>query len=261
MSQPTPRAEISLKTVLYRVPGMEAVHIRRDVVYHDSLTMDLYYPPETKNQPAPVMIIVAGYPDAGIQMMFGCKFQEMGSNVSWAQLAAVSGIVAVTYTNRQPAEDLARLLHYLRHNAADLGIDANRIALWASSGNVPLALSLLNEVKCAVLCYGLTLDLDGGTEVADAAKMFRFANPGAGRSVSDLPRTVPLFVARAGQDATPGLNTALDRFVSNAVSANLPLTLANHPDGPHGFDLLHDSETTREIVRQILRFLEFHLGT
>lgn len=34
-----------------------------------------------------------------------------------------------------------------------------------------------------------TLDLDGGTGVASAAKMFRFVNPTAGKTVEDLPRT------------------------------------------------------------------------
>jgi len=31
------------------------------------------------------------------------------------------------------------------------------------------------------------------------------------------------------------------------------------PYAPHAFDLFHDSETSREIIRQILAFLQFHL--
>ena len=269
MSQPTQRAEMTLKSVLYRIPGMESIEARKDLVYHgagaDALTMDLFYPAQTRSQAAPAVIIVAGYPDPGFEKMLGCKFKEMASSVSWGQLAAASGVVAVTYTNREPAADLARLLAHIRQNAASLGIDAHRIGLWATSGNVPLALSVLMQagaaeyLRCAVLCYGLTLDLDGATGVADSARMFGFANPNAGKSVRDLP-AVPLFVARAGQDNIPGLNDALDRFVAQALACNLPVTLANHPAGPHGFDLLDDSETSREIIRQILRFLQFHLG-
>jgi hypothetical protein len=41
----------------------------------------------------------------------------------------------------------------------------------------------------------------------------------------------PLFIARAGRDAVPLLNDALDRFVAAAVAANAPLTLVNHPTG------------------------------
>jgi len=270
MSQTTQRAEVTFKTAVYRIPGMEAVETRKDVAYQSTgaaaLTMDLYHPARTKSRPAPAVIIVAGYPDPGFEKTLGCKFKETGPSVSWAQLIAASGVVAVTYTNREPAADLAALLAHLRQNAGDLGIDPYRIGLWAGSGNVPLALSALMQpqtreyLKCAVLCYGLTLDLEGGTAVADAARIFGFANPCAGKSISDLPSDVPLFIARAGQDTIAGLNAALDRFLAQAVAANLPVTFANHPDGPHAFDLMYDSETSREIIRQILRFLQFHLG-
>ena len=57
----------------------------------------------------------------------------------------------------------------------------------------------------------------------------------------------------------PGLNEALDDFVLKALASNLPVTLVNHPDGPHAFDLLHDSETSREIIKRILQFMQFHL--
>jgi hypothetical protein len=57
----------------------------------------------------------------------------------------------------------------------------------------------------------------------------------------------------------PGLNEKLDRFVSEALAHNLPVTLVNHPSGPHSFDLLDDGETSREIVRRILAFMRFHL--
>jgi acetyl esterase/lipase len=105
----------------------------------------------------------------------------------------------------------------------------------------------------------LTLDVDGGTAVADAAAQWKFANPNAGKSVADLPRATPLFLARAGQDQFPGLNAAMDRFVAAALQANLPLTLVNYPEAPHAFDLLLDTDTSREVVRQILAFMRFHL--
>jgi hypothetical protein len=41
----------------------------------------------------------------------------------------------------------------------------------------------------------------------------------------------------------------------------VPITFVNHDTGPHGFDLLQDSETSREIIRQILRFLRSQLPT
>ena len=81
----------------------------------------------------------------------------------------------------------------------------------------------------------------------------------AGRSVADLPKELPLFVARAGQDQTPHLNETIDRFIGGALRCNLPITFANHATAPHAFDLMDDSETTREMIRQILAFMRFHL--
>ncbi len=262
---------ITKKRVVYTMPGVDAVTVRRDVPYRDTDddpgTMDLYYPPDrTSGALLPAVVFVLGYTDAGAQRMLGCRFREMESFVSWAQLTAASGMVAITYTNREPVADMHAVIDHVRRNATSLGIDAARIGLWASSGHVPIALSLLMQegigdyLKCAVLCYGYMLDADGFTGVAQAAKQFGFVTPADGRSAQHLQGSVSLFVARAGQDQLPHLKEAMDRFVTDAVKANLPLTFVNHPDGPHAFDLFHDSETTRGIVQHILAFMRFHLG-
>jgi hypothetical protein len=104
MSQDTQQIDLSKRRVVYRIPGMDAVTIRRDVEYRASgdgaLAMDLYYPPDAKSGArTPVVVFVAGYPDPGMQKVLGCRFKEMGSSVSWAQLAAASGLVAITYAN------------------------------------------------------------------------------------------------------------------------------------------------------------------
>jgi hypothetical protein len=104
------------------------------------------------------------------------------------------------------------------------------------------------------------LDFDGSSQVADAAARFGFVNPCAGKSVDDLPRDVPLFIARAGRDQMPGLNEAVDRFVVEALTRNLPITLVNHSAAPHAFDLFQDSEISREIIRQVLGFLRCYLA-
>lgn len=97
--------------------------------------------------------------------------------------------------------------------------------------------------------------------VAEAAKQFGFVNPCAGKSVDDLLQDVPLFIVRAGQDQFPHLNEMIDRFVARALARNLPVTVVNHAAAPHAFDLMHDSETSREIIRQMLAFMRFHLST
>jgi dienelactone hydrolase len=114
-------------------------------------------------------------------------------------------------------------------------------------------------LKCAILYYGFMLDDDGSNNVAEGAETVGFANPCVGRTVNDLPRDVPLFIVRAGQDDIPGLNETIDRFLGKAVARNMPVTFTNYPDGPHGFDLKDDSEASREIIRQTLAFMQFHL--
>jgi hypothetical protein len=270
MSQETRQDTMTTKTVVYQIPGMEDVTIRRDVQYGEAgagdRTMDLYYPPGSLGgAPAPAVLFVTGYPDQGFQAMLGCKLKEMGSYISWGKLAAASGLVAITYANREPATDARAVLQYVRENAASLGIDEKRIGVWSCSGNVPNALSVLMQespdpLKCAVLCYGIMLDLDGSTCVAESAWQWKFANPAAGKSVDDLPRDLPLLIVRAGRDEFPHLNETIDRFVAKALARNLPVTLVNHAEAPHAFDLLQDSETSREVIRQILTFLRFHLG-
>jgi dienelactone hydrolase len=255
--------------VVYQLPSEDAITVRTDLasqtVGGDALTMDVYYPPHFESgMRLPAVVIVAGYPDPGFQKHLGCRFKDMASSTSWARLIAASGIVAITYTNVQPAEDLGALLGHLRANAGIMGLDDSSIGVWASSGNAALAMSLvMNDspvrIRCAALCYPFTLDTDGAGTVAEASKAFGFVNPCAGKTVDDVSSDVALFIARAGQDEVPHLNETLDRFVAKALRRNLPITVTNHPGGPHAFDLLHDSDLSRAIVRQILAFLRFHL--
>jgi hypothetical protein len=267
MSQDKQREQMSTKRVVYTMPLMEAVTVRRDQRYRadsDALTMDLYYPFDFQATAAPAVIFVTGFSDLGAEKMLGAKFKDMGAFVSWAQLVAASGLVGITYANTKP-HDVYDVLDHVHDNAASLRIDANRIGVWACSGHAPNALSVLMErgrdgLACAVLAYPYTIDLDCSTHVADAAQQFRFVTAAAGKSAVDLPRDLPLFVARAGRDQMPGLNDALDRFVTAALALNLPVTLVNHASGAHAFDLFEDSRTARETVKQMLAFLQFQLS-
>jgi len=264
-----PQDHISQKRAAYRIAGMERAIVRKDVVYRTTdagpLTMDLYYPADTAaGARLPAVVLVAGYNDVGYQKMLGVKFKEMGMSISWGQLIAASGLVAIAYTNREPVEDLDALLRYVRDNTASLDINGDRIGVWGCSGNVPLALFALMThgrefVTCGALLYGYMLDLDGATGVAEAAAAFRFTNPNAGKSLDDLREDLPLFVVRAGQEQFPHLNDSIDRFFAKALTLNRPITLVNHAEGPHSFDLLDDSEASRRIIRQVLDFLTSQL--
>jgi hypothetical protein len=265
MSAPVSRHPMTMKRVLYDLPHTGDVTTRSGVAYsgadQDSKTIDIYYPPTFRaGERRPAVVLITGFSDVGAQAVLGCRTNEMESYISWGRLVAASGLIAVTHTTAlDPASDVHELFAFLERQGPALGLDPERLAIWACSGHVPNALGILgarrNGLKCAVFCYGFMLDLDGATGVSEAQRTWRFANPVSGRSVADFPADVPLFVARAGRDAIPNVNDSIDRFLAHAVRHNLPITFVNHPAGPHAFDLEDDTFTTRRIVADILSFL------
>ncbi len=260
--------EIALKRVVHEIAGAESLPVQRDIVYAtvggERLMMDLYFPAETtRSEPTPAVVFVIGYPDQGVRRVVGCAAKAMASYVSWAQLVAASGLIAVTYTNQDPARDVRHVIRYLQDHSDGLGIDSGRLALWACSGSGPTALSVLMDpdarIRCAAFCYAYLFDANGETAVADAARRFGFANPCVGRSLDEMPPDVPLLIVRAGQDEMPGLNASSDRVVAGALERNLAITVTNHRTGPHTFDLFDDSKEASRTVEYVLAFLRQQL--
>src|SRR5262245_42434651 len=106
-----------------------------------------------------------------------------------------------------------------------------------------------------------TLWLHDGSQNKGDVKDVWLCKSVSDKSIDDLPKHLPMFIARAGQDQTPYLNEALDQFIVNGLERNMAITFANHPNGPHAFDLFDDSQTTRIIIRQVLDFLSWQLGS
>lgn len=269
MSQDPPRRHMREIPMVYPLPDADQVVTRLGVEFARStsgpLTLDVYAPARrTTSVALPAIVLVAGYSDVGYEGFMGCRFKDMAVSTTWARLVASFGMIAVTYGNERPAEDLQSLLHYVREHAAELGIDAERLALWGMSGNGPLALATLasspaGTFTCGVFSCAYLADLDGATHVADAQKQWQFTYPG-GFSVESLPADLPVFIARAGQEQDPGLNVAVDRLVAAMLAANRPVTCVNFAAAPHGFELFHDTLETREVMRQMFRFARFHLA-
>ncbi len=248
--------EIAKKRVVYALPGMDDVRVHSGTydTGYEHLAMDIYAP--ASGGPAPVVILAFGYADPPGQI------RQYGPVTSWARLMAASGMAAVIHATNECAENIHAVIRHLRANAGALGVDAARIGVFAESANVSVALSALMRdptIKCAALLTGFTIDLDGSTTVADAAKQYMFTDACAGRTVDDLPDGVPMLFLRAGREHFPGLNDALDTVVARCVARNLPVTLVNHASGTHGFEFDQDSELSREMVRRVLAFLQWHL--
>jgi hypothetical protein len=250
---------VAKKIVRYEIPGMDRVQIRSDIVYRTGgagpLLLDVYRNGDAR---LGAVVLVSGFPDPR------GWFRKMGAFTSWARLMAMSGVAAVAYSNEAPPADLEAVLGYIEAHGSDLGIDPERIALWACSGHVPTALGACMKtrskaLRCAALCYGFMLDFEGSTAVRDASAQVGFANPNANKSIADLPKDLPLLVVRAGKDQFVGLNRTIDRFVADVLAADLPLILMNHASAPHAFDLDDEHEASREMIRRILAFLETNL--
>jgi acetyl esterase/lipase len=242
--------------LVHTIDGVADVAVERDHVYRTAqgpLTFDLYRPPRA-TAPSPVVVFVSGFPDPGIVTMLGKPLKEWASYAAWARLVAASGLAGVLYTNRAP-EDVGALVSHLREDAGPLGIDPERIGIWACSGHVPTALASIARARPAgaALLYGYTLDLDGATEVAAAAARFHFAMPPV--SLDELPGDVPMLVVRAGRDQTPGLDVALQRFIAAARARPLRITVIDHAEAPHAFDMVDDSPATRRVIEEVLAFL------
>lgn len=273
-----PTSDIFTRRVCLQLDGMDAVRVRRDIPYgppDPRLVMDVYYPSDepdegstvakaTADKRRPAVIIVAGYPGTMEPRPTPLTFKEIGWTVSMCQLIARSGMVAIAYTTTDPIADLQAVFEHVHARAVSLKIDPDKVGVVASSGNVPTALTTIMQdarrtPACAVFGCGCLLDLDGATDVADAARQFGFANPLAGRTVADLRKDVPLLITRAGRDQFPAMNASIDSFIRQGLEENLPITFVNHAEGPHGFDLVDESRTSRDILRMTLRFLQQHL--
>lgn len=234
--------------VVFALPGMDRVEVERRqyTTPEGNLAFDFY---RSSVPTTSAVILVSGYPDPGMAKMLGKPLMEWTSYQQWARLIAASGVNAVTYLNRTPA-DVFALIDHLR--AAPLYME--RLALWACSGNAPMALDVLGKgcASSAALLYPLLLDVEGATHVADAAATYRFVKPPIG--FDDLA-AMPMLLVRAGADLTPGLNVSFDRFASKARARYFPVTVTEHAAGPHAFDVMDDSVRSREVIADVLGYL------
>lgn len=174
------------------------------------------------------VLIVGGYPG---------RINTLEPVKTWARRIADAGMIAAAYANEDPVADVHRAIEELRTRA-------DRIALFAMSGNVAVALSALRGIRCAALLYGCMLDLDERTSG------FGFADPKT--RFDEIPRDVPLLLVRAGRDQFDGINDSIDRFVAASLAHDLPITLINDAGAQHASD-------SPAVVRATLRFLQDHL--
>jgi dipeptidyl aminopeptidase/acylaminoacyl peptidase len=262
--------------VVYNLPGMEKGPVRRDILFKSVgdllLKMDLYVPDDlTPGSARPAVIFVSGG-DASADAL---RTREIGLYVSYGQLLAASGFVGIVFDHRglegysqlrEVGEDTDDLVTYVHTHAASLGVDPEKLCIWAFSAGPIYGLRTAfrtapPSIRCAIAYYGgmslLNKTYFHYTEQEEP--LFREFSPVC--YLHETPASIPpLFVVRAALDR-PFLNESLDEFVQLAIAKNVPITFMNHPEGMHGFDMLNDNERSREIIRATLEFLKVHLNS
>lgn len=266
--------EMTRLPIVYRIPGMDRTAVRRDVAYetggtptHDQppLLMDVYGPAAGEKARLPAVVLIHGGP------VPNARPKDWGVFTSYGRLLAASGFVAVTFNHgfSSPERLLDAAAHvesaiaHVRANADGLGIDPDRIGLWAFSGGGPFLSAAIRDrppfVRALVAFYAI-LDLRARPPGASAAvtdEMRRDLSPLVHLGAEGTAMA-PIFIARAGLDH-PLLNGPLDRFVQEALARNLTLDVMNHATGRHGFDILDDDARSREIIARTLDFLKARL--
>jgi dienelactone hydrolase len=160
--------------------------------------------------------------------------RSQGFYGAWARAAASQGLVAVLPDLREGSEaaDFRVLLSYLDAHAREHGIDG--IAVYAGSGNVYAAFPLvedpaLTSIKAAVIYYGSA-------------------------PVTQFRLDLPVLYVRAGLDRPP-VNESIASLAALAIAQNAPLTLINYAGGHHAFEMVDDSEATRQVIDETVVFV------
>ena len=272
--------------IVYQVPGMQNVRVKRDLVYKPAggseLQMDVYSPRSSSRRLPAVLFIHGGRVPPNLLT----TPKDWAVYVSLGQLTAASGFVGVTFNHRfytweslpDAQADVMDAIKYVRANAATLGVDPEKIILWAiSAGGIFLSEPLRDRPAYvrALVGYYTQLDLRNSRRAAPASvsdealrdfspvyyleqaaivKPEPSASRESGKSNQLFP---PMFIARAGLDNAE-LNDGLDRFVQLALKNNVSLEIFNHPDGHHGFDIEDDNERSREILKRTIEFIRTH---
>jgi len=268
--------DVYRKRVVYEVSGMDTVEIHRELVYGRAsdgadLTLDVYLPPGlAAHERRPGVLFVHGGP---VPEALWSRVNKLGVFLSYGELLAASGMVAVTFNHRFTGmpdiavsqANIGTAIGFVRGKAPDFHLDPDRLAFWAFSGGGPFLAPMLRERPAylrALLAYYAVLDLASLRGKLDSLPVHdeaaRDFSPAASFPAGTPYEGPPILIARGGRDS-PFINGTIDLFVERALAANAPLDLMNHPAGQHGFDVLDDDDRSREIIVRTIEFLKAHL--
>ena len=260
------------KRIVYEVPGMRSVRVKKNLVYkradNSDLQMDVYSPKTSRGRLPAVLFVHGGRIPANLLT----TPKEWAVYVSFGELVAASGFVGVTFNHRfhrwnnlaDSQADVMDAIKYVRDQSATLGVDPDRIVLWVvSAGGIFLSRPLQERPPYlkSIVAYYPQMDLQTSRASAPAwvtdetlrefSPVYHLEKISAAQG-SLLP---PMFIARAGLDVAD-LNAGLDQFVQLALKNNMSIEVLNHATGHHGFDIEDDNARSREILKRTIEFLK-----
>jgi dienelactone hydrolase len=187
---------------------------------------DLYLPKDTEG-PRPAVVIVPGTSPAA----YPVRPRHWPLFIGYARLLASRGMAAaiVDVTFHQPSEwepaskVLPGIVESVRGHAE---VDADRIALWATSGGALLVGGWLAESPPWLRCLALSYPMLGETA----------PNPGR-----------PIVLTQVGLE-DPQLQKTVDQFLARAAETGTSVDVINVPNGHHGFDIADHTDESRQAV-------------
>ncbi|MGH9868622.1 MAG: TPR end-of-group domain-containing protein [Candidatus Polarisedimenticolia bacterium] len=237
---PSPH-QVTSYGLVYHVPLMDQIEVRADIPYKSvdgaTLGMDLYLPPLRRagdRLPVIVFLNTAGDRPGNVSM------KTWGQYTTWPRLAAARGYAGIAFSSRasDPVSDARDLLAWVTSHADELGLDPDRIGVWACSAHVLHALPAL---------------MTGRMPQAKAAALFYGA-----ADIGSFRKDLPVLLVRAGRDR-PFINEQIDKVTSAAATANAPWTVVNAAGLHHGFDCLDDLDESRRIILDTMAWFDRHL--
>ena len=263
------------KRIVYSVPGMKSVRVKKNLVYKragdSDLQMDVYSPKTSRGRLPAVLFVHGGR----IPPNLLTTPKDWAVYVSFGELVAASGFVGVNFNHRfhtwgslaDSQADVMDAMKYVRDNAATLGVDPERIVLWTvSAGGIFLSQPLQERPSYlkSIVAYYTQMDLQTSRASApasvsdetlrDFSPVYQFEKS-AKEANSQKSLFPPIFIARAGLDDA-NLNAGLDRFVQLALKHNVSIEVMNHATGHHGFDIEYNNDRSREILKRTIAFLQ-----
>lgn len=219
-------------------------------------TADLYLPAVSDGRARPAVVLVHGGPAPADR-----RRTPRDSPVyrGYGSLLAGRGVVAVTLDHPlHGLDDCPRSDALIRETVdrirEDPRVDGDRIALWFFSGGGPLCAGWLRDPPPWLRCVALTYPLLGGPmlepnfQPIDAVEAVGAA-AAAGVAGAMRANALPIVLTRVELEH-PDLAAAVAEFVATARAADADLTIIDVPAGRHAFDILDDTDTSRQAVTQ-----------